>query len=420
MKPRKMKRVATTIFALIMGAMQTAWAQTLDNMARLAAQKYKVDVSLVCAIINQESRWKQNAVSHAGAIGLMQIMPSTGRKACGLNTVELYDPSQNVNCGVYYFSEQLKRFGSEKLALCAYNAGPHRVKQYEGCPPFKETMNYHRKILAAWQSGKSCPRGLKAGKPPKSFKQNNAYLSAKGIADYQFIEGDFEPLEWWKLVCEALDVVYDREIAKTEPESVGQPATTQDQIKTWRTIFGATVDDIYGDELRLRGSAAMLRSRIRENIINACTLKAPDLPKENNVSIAAKEENNVSLSAKEENNVSLSAKEENNASIAAKEENNASLSAKGIADYRFIEGQFELREWWRLVCESIDVVYDREIAKTEPYSVGEPATTPDQIKTWLTIFGATVDDIYGDEQRQKGNAAMLRSQIEDKIKNACP
>ncbi|MEN8217693.1 MAG: lytic transglycosylase domain-containing protein [Pseudomonadota bacterium] len=394
MKPRKMKRVATTIFALIMGAMQSAWAQTLDDMARRAAQKYKVDISLVCAIINQESRWKQNAVSHAGAIGLMQIMPGTGRKACGLNTVELYDPSQNVNCGVYYFSEQLKRFGSEKLALCAYNAGPHRVKEYDGCPPFKETRNYHRKILAAWKSGKSCPRGRKAGKPPKSFKQNNAYLSAKGIADYQFIEGDFEPLGWWRLVCESLDVVYDREIVKTEPDSVGEPATTPVQIKTWLTIFGATVDDIYGDELRLRGSAAMLRSRIRENIINACPLKAPDLPKENNAS--------PSLSAKKENNASLS------------------LSAKGIADYRFLEGQFKLREWWRLVCESLDVVYDREIAKTEPESVSQPATSPDQIKTWLNIFGATVDDIYGDEQRLKGSAAMLRSQISDKIINACP
>jgi len=385
MRQRKMKGVAAILLALITSSllyMPTAYPQTLDEMARRAAQKYKVDASLVCAIINQESRWRQNVVSHAGAIGLMQIMPTTGKKACGLETKELYDPSQNINCGVYYFSEQLKRFGSAKFALCAYNAGPHRVKKYKGCPPFKETMNYHRKILAAWKGKKTCPRGLKAGKPPVIIKKNNAHLSAKGVADYRFIEGDFEPPEWWKLVCESLDVVYDREITQTEPKSVGKPATTPEQIKTWLSILDATVDDIYRDELRLKGSTAMLRSIIEENIRNACPLETDKSPQP---------------SFKE-----------------------TKLSAKGIADDRFSEDDFEPAEWWTLVCESVDVLYNIEIAKTEAKSLGQPATTPEQIKTWLSILDATVDDIYEDEEREKGSAAMHRSQIEENIRRACP
>gem|GEM_PF-1269027 len=387
MRQRKMKGVAAILLALITSSllyMPTAYSQTLDEMARRAAQKYKVDASLVCAIINQESRWKQNVVSHAGAIGLMQIMPATGKKACGLDKIELYDPSQNVNCGVYYFSEQLKRFGSAKFALCAYNAGPHRVKKYKGCPPFKETRNYHRKILAAWKGKKTCPRGLKAKKPPKVAKKNNAHLSAKGIADYRFIEGDFEPPEWWTLVYESLDVVYDVEIAKTEPKSVGQPATTGAQIKTWLSILDATVDDIYRDERRLKGSAAMLRSIIEENIRNAC-------PTDGSPQASSKESSK-----------------------------NTKFSAKGIADERFREGDFEPAEWWTLVCDSVDVLYDLEILKTEIEMVGQPATTPEQIKTWLSILDATVDDIYQEEQREKGSAAMDRSQIEENIRRACP
>jgi hypothetical protein len=279
MRTRKKKKVATTLLATIISilalgihGMPNAYAENLDKMARKAAQKYGVDASLVCAIINQESRWKQNAVSHVGAIGLMQIMPSTGRDACGLSTIELYDPSQNINCGVYYFSEQLKRFGSAKLALCAYNAGPHRVDQYNGCPPFNETRNYHKKILAAWKGGKGkrCPRGVKPTLIIPLPPVNNVHLSAKGKADYRFIEGQFEPLEWWGLVCESLDVVYDREIGKTDPDTVGKPATTQYQIDTWLTILDVTVNDIYADERRLKGSAGMLKSVIRENILNAC------------------------------------------------------------------------------------------------------------------------------------------------------
>lgn len=267
MIPRKIKGVVATLLALItlslaIGVIPCADARTFEKIARQVAKKYGVDASLVCAIINQESRWKQYAVSRAGAIGLMQIMPRTGRDACGLTKRELYDPYKNINCGVKYFRKQLKRFRSKKLALCAYNAGPHRVKKYNGCPPFKETKNYYRKILADWRKGKSCPSN--------KFTINNPSLSAKIIADSLFVKGNFKPLEWWRLVCKSIDMIYDIEMGKTQRYAVGKSAKTRVQINTWLKILDTTVNDIYKDERRLKGSGAMPKSRIKNNIINAC------------------------------------------------------------------------------------------------------------------------------------------------------
>ncbi len=122
------------------------------SMAQQAAQQHGISVNLLYAIIRQESAWNPSAVSSVGALGLMQIMPGTGKSFCDLNTTELLDPQKNLNCGVRYFKKQLKRFGTVKLALCAYNAGPHRVASLGRCPNFKETNKYTRNILANWNS----------------------------------------------------------------------------------------------------------------------------------------------------------------------------------------------------------------------------------------------------------------------------
>ncbi len=127
---------------------------TIDDykkMAQETAHRHQIDVSLLFAIVQQESGWNPKAISHAGAIGLMQIMPSTGHWFCGLTKKQLFDPQNNLECGTSYFAKQLKDFGSVKLALCAYNAGPTRVRKLGRCPRFKETMLYTRNILAAWK-----------------------------------------------------------------------------------------------------------------------------------------------------------------------------------------------------------------------------------------------------------------------------
>lgn len=108
------------------------------GMARAAARKYGIPEDLFLRLVQQESGWNPTAKSHKGAYGLAQLMPGTAR-ALGVNPK---DPAQNLDGGARYLSQQYRKFGSWRLALAAYNAGPGAVKKYGGIPPFKETRNY--------------------------------------------------------------------------------------------------------------------------------------------------------------------------------------------------------------------------------------------------------------------------------------
>lgn len=118
-----------------------AWAQPL---VLEAAQATGVPPLLLSCLIRTESAWQPQVISSAGALGLAQIMPATAREM----GVDPTDPAQNVLGGARYLRIQLDRFQSVRLALAAYNAGPHRVAQYNGVPPFKETQAYVARILA--------------------------------------------------------------------------------------------------------------------------------------------------------------------------------------------------------------------------------------------------------------------------------
>ncbi|WP_271629611.1 lytic transglycosylase domain-containing protein [Caldicellulosiruptor sp. DIB 104C] len=114
------------------------------NIATKKAKEYGLAPSLVLSVIEAESGFRQDAISKAGAIGLMQLMPETA-KALGVNP---YDPIENLDGGIRYLKEKLEQFGGNiELALAAYNAGPANVIKYGGIPPFDETVEYVQKVL---------------------------------------------------------------------------------------------------------------------------------------------------------------------------------------------------------------------------------------------------------------------------------
>ncbi len=162
-------------------------ATNLTEVVNSASATYHLDPDLVNSVIHAESGFNSHAVSRQGARGLMQLMPST---ASDLGVKDSFDPEANVGGGSRYLRELLERYDFDLVkALAAYNAGPQRVEQYNGVPPFRETRayvarivhEYNRKKIAqeqadargkklkASQSTKQSP-----GKPAASHHQKSA------------------------------------------------------------------------------------------------------------------------------------------------------------------------------------------------------------------------------------------------------
>lgn len=121
-----------------------------EHLINSSAAKYGVSVALVKAVIQAESGYNPNAVSRAGASGLMQLMPGTAKS---LNVSNSFDPKQNVDGGVRYLRFLLDTFkGDVSLALAAYNAGLSKVARYGGIPPYQETRNYVSRVLSTMQA----------------------------------------------------------------------------------------------------------------------------------------------------------------------------------------------------------------------------------------------------------------------------
>jgi soluble lytic murein transglycosylase-like protein len=133
-------------------ASTAATAIDIDEVVRAASNKNRLDPDFVRSVIMAESNFKTHAVSKKGALGLMQLMPST---AAQLGVADPFDPKANVEAGAAHLSALLYLYHDDPVkALAAYNAGAHRVKQYNGVPPYRETRAYINKIVRDFNAKK--------------------------------------------------------------------------------------------------------------------------------------------------------------------------------------------------------------------------------------------------------------------------
>jgi soluble lytic murein transglycosylase-like protein len=145
-------------------------AVDMKSVVASASDKTRLDEDLINSVIRAESGFNSKAVSPKGARGLMQLMPSTAAK---LGVHDSFDAQANVDGGTRYLRELLARYnGDLAKALAAYNAGPHRVEQYHGVPPYRETQAYVSSIIRDFNRKKLAARKAQAKKaiPPKSAR----------------------------------------------------------------------------------------------------------------------------------------------------------------------------------------------------------------------------------------------------------
>ena len=132
----------------------------LSDVVQSASDRYRLDPDLVNSVIHAESGFNPRATSNKGAQGLMQLMPQTATKLGVLNRL---DPQQNVEGGTRYLRELLELYNFDLVkALAAYNAGPHRVQQYGGVPPYRETRAYVTRIVRDYNRKKTSQRSTKS------------------------------------------------------------------------------------------------------------------------------------------------------------------------------------------------------------------------------------------------------------------
>ena len=183
-KPLLPTPVASNLTASPSAATQ---AFDLDQVVREASSRNRLDPDFVKSVISAESNFKIHAISKKGALGLMQLMPST---AAQLGVADPFDPRANVEAGTAHLSALLDLYNNDPIkALAAYNAGAHRVKQYNGVPPYHETRAYISKIVrdfntkkraqmkAAGVTNASAPTKAAGPKPVKKSKPQQASVA---------------------------------------------------------------------------------------------------------------------------------------------------------------------------------------------------------------------------------------------------
>jgi soluble lytic murein transglycosylase-like protein len=158
---------------------QSSRTQDLNAIIRNASARSRIDPDFIASVIYAESGNNPRAISRKGAQGLMQLMPETAKN---LGVTNSFDPAENVDGGVRFLEELLDRYNDDAArALAAYNAGPARVEQYHGVPPFPETRSYIARVISNYNRLKSAQRRQQS--KPVSAKAANSENKIQAIAE---------------------------------------------------------------------------------------------------------------------------------------------------------------------------------------------------------------------------------------------
>src|SRR5271165_1722482 len=150
----------------------------LKAIVAAASSQHQIDADFIASVIAAESANNPRAVSRKGAQGLMQLMPATASK---LGVKDSFDPADNVDGGVRYLRELLLQYnGDIPKALAAYNAGPQRVQQYKGVPPYRETHAYVARIINDFNRKKLAERKTPRNESPKAVIARSTTYSGAG------------------------------------------------------------------------------------------------------------------------------------------------------------------------------------------------------------------------------------------------
>jgi len=176
-----------TIDEPVLPALSPPPAITLDALVSAASSRNNIDPDLIFSVIRAESGFNPNAVSPKGARGLMQLMPET---AALLGVQNAFDPAANVEGGTRYLGQLLARYHNDLIkALAAYNAGPERVEQYQGVPPYAETRVYVARVIRDLNRKKAAQRGPHSGPTGTRAVDRNSKATTPRAAGHPNIAG---------------------------------------------------------------------------------------------------------------------------------------------------------------------------------------------------------------------------------------
>lgn len=200
--------------------------QSLTDIFKAAGKKYGVDYKLLMAVGKEESNFTADAVSGAGAVGIMQLMPSTAR-SLGVNP---YNPKENIYGAAKLISGYLKQYdGDVSLALAAYGAGPGAVEKYGGVPPYGETTRAIRKILHYYKNGVNAP--CKAESTGSTASELSVSSRHAGKSSRGPVNGDIINPYYGMSASEALhDMLLDRQLNSIESTDIYLTSNTDEDL----------------------------------------------------------------------------------------------------------------------------------------------------------------------------------------------